>query len=380
MKNSKGLFIAFFLIIIVVSACNKTVEKKRLILDLPTTMFDYETAIEDGKSVPIKDKIKDGSKEFYNDNTATLGRVLFYDVNLSANGTVSCGSCHEQSLGFADGKKGSSGFSEISTPRNSMAIINVADNNNMFWDSRVSSPLDLSLKPVFDHIEMGILNNEMLVSKIKGKPYYKDLFQSAFNNGEINKENISIAITSFLNAIYSKQSKFDKEKAGNFTGFTTLEKYGMELFNSSRLKCGTCHSTSNFSAPDFEGGPYGKSSGGFNGDDGPKGTANIGLDLNYKDQGLKDGQFKIPSLRNIELTAPYMHDGRFSSLNDVLNHYSNGIKIHRNLDSKFIKNGQAVKLNLSDFEKDAVIAFLETLTDKELITNHKFSNPFVLGN
>lgn len=380
MKNSKSLFVATTLIIIIVSACNKAVDKKKMILKLPSTMFNYQSIIEDGNSVPIKDKIKDESKEFYNDYTATLGRVLFYDVSLSVNGTVSCGSCHEQASGFADGKKGSNGFSDIITPRNSMAIINVADNNNMFWDSRSSSPLDLSLKPVFNHIEMGILNDEMLVTKVKGQPYYNSLFQSAFKNGEINKENISVAITSFLNAIYSKQSKFDQEKPKEFAGFSTLEKYGMELFNSSRLQCGSCHSTSNFAAPDFEGGPYGKSSGGFNGDDGPKGTANIGLDLVYKDQGLKDGQFKIPSLRNIELTAPYMHDGRFASLNDVLNHYSNGIKLHRNLDSKFIKNGQAIKLNLSDFEKDAVIAFLQTLTDKELTTNPKFSNPFVLGN
>jgi cytochrome c peroxidase len=246
----------------------------------------------------------------------------------------------------------------------------------MFWDSRASSPLDLSLQPVFNHIEMGIETDEMLVEKVSAASYYPELFTNAFGSEEITKERISLAITAFVNSIFSMESKFDQGVVNEFANFTSLEKIGKDLFHSDRLMCTSCHAGDNFSAPDFPGGPYGSS--GFRGDDdsGPKGTANIGLDLVHKDAGRADGKFKIPSLRNVALTAPYMHDGRFNTLDEVLDHYSHGIQNHPNLDSKFIENGQTVKLNITEAEKIALIAFLNTFTDENLITDPKFSNPF----
>jgi cytochrome c peroxidase len=154
----------------------------------------------------------------------------------------------------------------------------------------------------------------------------------------------------------------------------------MELFFSERTKCSTCHSGSNFSAPDGQFDEYGGGGISFSGSGVSKdlrGTTNIGLDLLVKDAGRENGTFKIPSLRNIALTAPYMHDGRFKSLDDVLNHYSSGIKANPSLDKKFKDiNGRPKGLNLSSVEKEALIAFLNTLTDTKFISDPKYSDPF----
>lgn len=338
-----------------------------------TETYDYLNIQEGGVSKPLEQVIRDQSKENLSNFSVKLGRVLFYDKKLSINNTVSCATCHIQSLAFADNKSFSTGFGGRSTKRNSMAIQNPVNNNNMFWDSRASSPLELSLMPVFDHLEMGIESDEMLENKLKNTSYYPDLFYNAFGSTEITRAKISLAMTQFVNALFSKESAFDKGQQNNFANFNPLEKYGKDLFFSERLMCSQCHAGSNFSAPDEPGGAYGGS--GFGGDD-PKGTANIGLDISYLDNGKGSGKFKIPSLRNIELTAPYMHDGRFKTLEEVLNHYSHGIKDHPALDGKFRANGQPKKLNLDDNEKQALMAFLRTLTDKNLISNKKFSDPF----
>ncbi len=362
------------------------------VLQLPSTLYNYGQVKDEGKMVDVKLKIKDESKGFFSNASATLGRVLFYDKNLSINNNISCGSCHHQSKAFSDGLAASPGFANQTTPRNSMAILNVADNNNMFWDSRSKSPLDLALQPVFNHLEMGMETEAMLVSKLKTIDYYKPLFKEAFSSEEITQKKVSLALSNFLSSVYSKDSKFDREKKNNFVGFTPLEKMGKSLFESQRMLCSSCHSTQNFSAPDHPGGAYG---GGtrvsnpnimphtepvqqsFNPND-PKGTANIGLDEVYKDNGFGQGQFKIPSLRNIELTGPYMHDGRFATLSEVIDHYSHGIKNHPNLDAKLRFNGQARKINITEHEKTALIAFLKTLTDYSLLDDPKFADPFVL--
>ncbi len=247
----------------------------------------------------------------------------------------------------------------------------------MFWDSRATSPLELSLMPVFNHIEMGMESDQMLVSKLAKTSYYPELFEAAFGDRHISKERISMAMTQFVNCMFSKESKFDKGELHNFANFTPLELYGKQLFFSNELKCSECHAGTNFSAPDapgFMGGAYG--GGAVTNGENPRGTANIGLDMVYKDNGRGNGKFKIPSLRNIELTGPYMHDGRFKTLDDVLNHYSHGIQNHPSLDEKFRNGSKAKKLNLSENDKVALISFLKTLTDKNLITNPKFSDPF----
>jgi len=306
---------------------------------------------------------------------ATLGRVLFYDKKLSLNNTVSCGTCHHQDKAFADGLKVSQGFEGRTTTRNSMSIVNPIAQNNLFWDSRSQSLHDLSLQPVRDHIEMGMENMERLVNKLKDTEYYAPLFQEAFGSAEITPEKISKALSQFVSSITSNRSRFDIGLQNGFSNYSELEKLGHDLFHSDRLQCSSCHGGTNFSALDGPGEPYG--GGGFGGGEGLRGATNIGLDLIYKDQGVGNGRFKIPGLRNVAMTAPYMHDGRFNNLEEVIEHYNSGIKPHRHLDTKFFNpNGSVKRLNLTTVEKTALVAFLKTLTDEQMITDPRWSDPF----
>ena len=309
------------------------------------------------------------------DEEATLARVLFYDKNLSLNNSISCGSCHHQNKAFADGQAASLGFEGKLTDRNSMSIVNPISQNNLFWDSRSFSIVDLSLKPVQNHIEMGMEDLQYLTDKLSKIDYYPELFAKAYGDSEVTEERISKAIAQFVGSITTNKSKFDVGLETEFSNFNELEKLGMSIFNSERAKCSTCHSGNNFAADDSPGGEYG--GGRINNGDDPKGTTNIGLELVYKDQGRNDGKFKIPSLRNIALTGPYMHDGRFQTLEEVVDHYSEGIKPHKDLDKKFKnKNGEVIHLNLDPIEKQALITFLHTLTDYEMIKDPKYSDPF----
>lgn len=308
------------------------------------------------------------------DEIATLGRVLFYDKNLSLNNSISCGSCHHQDKAFADGQAASFGFEGRKTERNSMSIVNPISQNNLFWDSRSFSIVDLSLKPVQNHIEMGMEDLQYLTDKLANIDYYPGLFSQAFGDSDITEERISKAIAQFVGSITTNKSKFDEGLKTQFANFNELEKLGMSIFNSEKAKCSTCHSGNNFAADDGPGGEYGADP---IATDNPRGTTNIGLELVYKDQGRNDGKFKIPSLRNIALTGPYMHDGRFQTLEEVINHYSEGIKPHKDLDKKFKnKNGEVIHLNLDPIEKQALVAFLHTLTDYEMINDPKYSDPF----
>jgi len=379
----------------VLVSCFKGETTLNLLPKLPSTVYDYNNVERFGSKATIQGMIRDTTAQMYSNHSATLGRVLFYDVNLSINNKVSCGTCHIQSLAFADGVGKNKGFKGQEIERNSMGLINPILNNNMFWDSRTKSPLELALQPVFNHQEMGMENQAMLVNKLEKISYYPELFKNAFGSEEITESKISIAMSHFINSVFSQNSKFDEGRKNEFKNFTGLELFGKTLFESERLMCSQCHSGENFSAPDFPGGPYGSGGGmgrggmdfampptndlmimPFEDPNSPRGTANIGLDLNYKDNGRQHGKFKIPSLRNIELTGPYMHDGRFKTLEEVIDHYSHGIKNHPHLDSKFKNQGKAIQLNISENEKQALIAFMKTLTDNNLIRNPKFSDPF----
>lgn len=306
---------------------------------------------------------------------AKLGRVLFYDKKLSLNNTIACASCHHQDKAFADGLAVSPGFEGRQTARNSMAILNPITQNNLFWDSRSQSIHDLSLRPVQNHIEMGMEDVEFLSKKLSESSYYTPLFKEAFGDSQVTPDRISEALSQFIASITTSQSKFDKLARGEGVAFTELEKMGMNLFFSAKAKCSTCHAGGNFSAPDGIFDPYG--GGGSAGGEDLRGTANIGLDLIPADAGLGQGKFKIPSLRNITLTGPYMHDGRFKTLEEVLDHYTNGIKATASLDPKFKDEAGRVKpLSLSPLEKKAIVAFLGTLQDDSFTKDPKFSTPF----
>lgn len=328
--------------------------------------IDFE--IVNGELVPLTNKL---------DITpwgATLGRVLFYDKKLSLNNTVSCGTCHHQDKGFADGKQFSTGFEGRVTTRNSMSIVNPILQNNLFWDSRTKSIHDLSLEPVRNHIEMGMENLDRLVEKLEKTEYYTPLFKKAFGTEDVTPELISKALSQFVGSITTNRAKHDIGMTNNFQNYSELEKLGMGVFNG-KGQCSSCHGGSNFSALDGPNDPYGGGSFGAPGD--LRGATNIGLDLVYKDNGLGNGKFKIPGLRNIELTAPYMHDGRFKTLEEVVDHYSDGIKPHKHVDTKFTDGkGNVKQMNLSSIEKKALVAFLKTLTDTEMVNNPRWSDPF----
>lgn len=303
---------------------------------------------------------------------ATLGRVLFYDVNLSANNTISCASCHVQSAAFSDNNILSEGFDGGLTGRNSMGLSNSMyyENGHFFWDERAGSLEEQVLMPIQDSVEMGLSLSE-LESKVADLPYYPILFTKVFGDEEVSSERIALSLSQFVRSIVSYQSKYDDGRAqvnrpeDNFPNFSDLENLGKRVFFSNQTECSSCH-TSDI----------------FVGDE----SRNNGLDAFVTDIGLGEvtgrnqdnGKFKSSSLRNIELTAPYMHDGRFETLEEVIEHYNSGIQNSPNLDNRLrTRNGNPIQMNLSNEEKAALVAFMKTLTDYELLRDEKFSDPFV---
>ncbi|MBR9860639.1 c-type cytochrome [bacterium] len=325
--------------------------------NLPENSFEY--VYDDN----VPDYVKGETPIDVTNAKATLGRVLFYDRTLSVNNSTACASCHLQNKGFADGEVASEGFINVSTPRNSMAITNMFTHETFFWDGRIDNLKEMVLMPIQNHIEMGISSMEMLVGKVEAKEYYPALFKAAFGDETVDIDRISESLASFVGSIGSYNSKFDKVKRGE-ASFTSLEAQGEQLYMVN-FDCDACHSLSTTK--------QGQPGDGF---------ANIGLDVVDEDPG-RDGMFKIPDLRNIALTAPYMHDGRYKTLEDVADHYSIAIKPNKNLDDKFKQpqyygtGPSSVRgLNMSPQHKKALIAFLNTLTDVDMVTDPKFSDPF----
>jgi len=314
------------------------------------------------------------------DAGATLGRVLFYDKILSIDNTVSCGSCHHQSIGFADQVRLSNGIDNQVTDRNAPPISNLYDDNLLFWDGRATSLNDLVLQPVRNHKEMGMENMDFLVAKIKAAPYYDDLFSAAYGTTEVTSERVAEAMTQFVKSMVGCDSEMDRNSISGQPLSPQAEE-GRNIF-FGKGSCYNCHS-----GPDFNdrGGfidPFFPPNGGGFG--WAQDIADIGLDEEYTDVGMGVfdealvGVFKIPSLRNVAMTAPYMHDGRFATLEDVINHYDSGIQRSPNLDNLFKSwdTGETIRLNLSEIEKSALVAFLHTLTDESYMYDERFSDPF----
>jgi len=304
-------------------------------------------------------------------NRGTLGRVLFYDTHLSVNNSISCATCHKQARAFSDDVNFSNGFENVRTSRNSPPITNLATFSPLFWDGREEFLSSMVLAPIVNHVEMGMSDINAIVGKVQALPYYSDLFVKAFGNSTINAINISQALSAFVRSIRSDKTRFDFFLNGEAT-LNGLEMEGKSLF-FGKYNCNVCHKS------DSSGSGYITSQGN------PVKFVNIGLDADYADNGRFNvthdasdkGKFKIPALKNVALTAPYMHDGRFATLDEVLNHYSHGIANHPNLDSKLRDaNGSPLQMNISGEEKTAIIAFLNTLTDYSMITDVRFSNPF----
>lgn len=315
------------------------------------------------------------------DEAVELGRRLFYDVRLSGNNEVSCATCHRQQLAFTDGRQTAIGVSGKALALNSMSLANLMwGPRHFFWNGRVTSLEEQALVPIQHADEMDQSLAE-LVDELKADSQYRSLFSIAY--GRISNENIAKALASFQRTLISSDSKYDKYLRGEAT-LTEQENLGRKLFVAhpdvkASLRggnCIDCHSqflTSGFNTL------Y-------------DGFSNNGLD-SEEDllPGLEEvtqirahrGLFKVPTLRNIALTAPYMHDGRFATLEQVLDHYNEGIKMSSTLSPLIAEADNSTKgvvtqasLNLTEHEKTAIIAFLHTLTDRQFITEEKFSNPF----
>ncbi|MEY2905005.1 MAG: hypothetical protein RJA52_1021 [Bacteroidota bacterium] len=304
-----------------------------------------------------------------NPNTAEgieLGRMLFYDPIMSKDSTISCASCHQQQFAFSDPKQFSLGVRGLQGKRNSMAIINLAYNTNgFFWDGRAPSLQAQAIHPIEDPLEMNETWDNV-VKKLANHPDYPKRFRAAFGiqtPSEISREHVIKAITQFERTLISADSRFDKVVWKNQGWLTDEELRGKQLFffeESQLLEhpgCSHCHFDPLFTDNTFR---------------------NNGLDKTFTDMGRgiftqnisDNGKFRVPTLRNIALTAPYMHDGRFQTLEEVLEHYSRGGHGVSNEDVNIRP------FPLSDQDKKDLIAFLATLTDTSFIQNPAFSNPF----
>ncbi|QNL22287.1 cytochrome-c peroxidase [Hyphobacterium sp. CCMP332] len=325
-----------------------------------------------------------------------LGRHLFYENRLSRNNTISCGSCHHQNKAFTDGRQFSLGLNAEPTPRNAMSVVNMLWEDLFFWDARAKTLEEQALMPIQDHIEMDLTLAEA-VDRLDKLELYDSLFFHAYGDTLITPERIAIAISEFEKGIISKDSKFDKFKRGE-ESLTSEEQLGSKLFSTHpgpkwnqdfQLyiferggNCGDCHTSVNFNK--FVG-AQGMQNNGLESDDTRVDDGYFKVTNNPNDKG----KFKTPSLRNVELTAPYMHDGRFNTLEEVLEHYNEHVQVSNTLSTLMYVNndpdqqgiispdGKTIQLGLTESEKSAIIAFLKTLTDNELINDPRFTNPFL---
>lgn len=319
---------------------------------------------------------------------ATLGRILFYDNNLSTNNTTACASCHIQEHAFSDIDNVSQGANGT-TARHSMRLINArfANEDNFFWDERASSLEIQTTMPIQDHAEMGFSgengdpNFDDLITKLEAINYYPELFINTFGDNTITEVRIQNALAQFVRSIQSFDSKFDTGRAlvnnnGQvFPNYTAQENNGKNLFlqppnfnNQSEringgLGCAACHS-----APEFDIDPNSRNNGviGLAGGN--------GIDLTIT---------RAPSLRDLlkangAANGPFMHIGVSNNFMTVLNHYNDiNLAANTNLDPRLRPNGVGQKLNMSQQEKDDVFAFIKTLTGTNVYTDEKWSNPFL---
>ena len=301
------------------------------------------------------------------DNPATeegvaLGRKLFFDEILSADRTQSCASCHFPSHSFSDTTATSVGIDGIFGSRNAMTIVNLAWQKEFFWDLRSANLEEQALEPVPNPIEMHLEWPEA-VDRLRAHADYPDLFELAFGTKDIDRYLVAKAIAQFERTLISQDSKFDQFLRGEAV-LTESEIRGYDLFNTERGDCFHCHGASNT---------------GFQFTDNL--AHNNGLDSVFTDLGLYEitgnpldkAKFKTPTLRNIALTAPYMHDGRFADLDEVIEHYNMGGHISPTIDPNMKAAG--VGRFWTPQEKADLKAFLLTLTDETFINNPDFQDP-----
>lgn len=288
-----------------------------------------------------------------------LGKRLFYDGDLSSDGTVSCGFCHEQDFAFTHHRhQFSHGVEGRTGTRNTQPIQNMAFQKFFAWDGGTAHLDMFPIIPITNEKEMDETVSNV-VQKLKKKKGYSAMYQAAFENGEISAENTFKALSQFMVIMISSNSKYDKyvrnEKGGDFT---EKEKAGLATF---KQKCASCHKTDLFTDDSFRNNGLP-----INPAINDKGRAKTAFDEKEK------YKFKVPSLRNIQVTGPYMHDGRFFTLQAVLDFYDEGVTETENLDPLLKHSDGTLGIKLSAEEKQNIIIFLKTLTDYEFLEDKRF--------
>ncbi len=334
----------------------------------PINLPDHFGEVVNATNTPVNNMIT-------NDG-ATLGRVLFYDENLSVNNSVSCASCHSQEHGFDDPNRFSIGFDGEITDAHAMRLLNAQYylGENFFWDRRAETLEVQTTQPIENSIEMGFDSDHggftAVIEKLTELPYYPELFSIVYGDATITEDRIQRALAQFIRAMISSNSKFDEGYAQvynpnapennigqDFPNFTNEENIGKSLFinppQQGGVGCAACHQPPTFS-----------------------------LNQNSRSNGLDAGEttiFKSPSLKSAALSNHFMHDGRFASLSEVINHYDTGIQAGPALDNRLRvpNSNNPLQLNLSDTEKEALEAFIVTLSDVEIETDNRFSDPFI---
>ena len=301
-----------------------------------------------------------------------LGRNLFYDERLSGDNTQSCATCHIQNLSFQDSLKFSVGIIGIEGTRQSMTLVNLGWQHFYFWDGRSATLEDQIIQPVINPIEMNAEWSDVMV-KLRQDEEYMKLFAKVFSTVDVDSTHVAKAIAQFLRIVVSDDSKYDRFRRGEYTP-TESESRGMDLMvregGDPELgqggqwggDCFHCHPLAGLQFSDYQ-------------------LHNNGLDSVFTDLGRGEvtgdpndfGRFKTPSLRNVEFSAPYMHDGRFASLEEVIEHYNSGGHASSTVDPfmKFTSGG----LQLSEQSKQDLIAFLKMLSDPVFLSNPDYSDP-----
>ena len=358
----KKIIITLLAIAAIISACNQDPDTDPVVYDDTPYTLDYGTF--PPPSSPVASMLTA--------QKIVLGRVLFYEKKLSSNLTQACADCHLQEHAFTDTARFSVGAEGDVGDRQAMAIFNMAwHSNGFFWDGRSPELHDQATQPIQNPVEM----NESIsgvVAKLSEEQSYQDQFIRAFGDDEITEAKIGEAMEQFMFTFISNDSKFDKYLAGAET-LTPSEERGRQLFfteyneffpNESGADCAHCHGGINFENDQY---------------------MNNGLDTeaNFDDLGqfmatnnsMDRAKFKVTSLRNIDLTPPYMHDGRFQTLEEVVEHYNTGIEQSSTLDLA-LNATTATGLMLDNQDKADLVAFLKTLTDETYLSNPNFTSPF----
>lgn len=351
LKFKRVLFAA---IAISVSACNQTPDDDSYVttpyeLNIPAGLPPMDPFIPENNPMTVEG--------------VALGRKLFYDPILSGDNTMACATCHAQENGFSDPRQFSEGIDGSFGNRNAMAIINLGWNQfGFFWDGRAATLEDQALAPVTNPIEMNATWPEV-EAKLNADADYKLLFKQAYDVDYIDSMHVAMAIAQFERTLISANSKFDKYYNQQIAQLTEQELHGFVLFNGEGADCFHCHGLGGLITDNK--------------------YHNNGMDTDFSaDEGrylvtgdpADMGKFRAPTLRNIEMTAPYMHDGRFFTLEEVIEHYSEHVLISETIDPsmELVGFGGA---HLTQQEKDDLVAFLKTFTDEDFINNPDFSDP-----